>query len=101
MAWHGRQWRKPEATAAGDFQPCFGGHAMIAISEKRVFGRLKRRLQRKEGLTLHRYKGGKWFSDLGRFYTTDDRNFTFHTHIDLEYFAREYGVLKPTEQMAD
>ena len=70
----------------------------MCVSEKTVFGRLKRYYKR-EGLTLR--KSRHWTTDTGWLYTTDqDGGYIVDRHLDLETAAREAGVLLPSEQVA-
>ena len=70
----------------------------MCVSEKTVFGRLKRYYKR-EGLTLR--KSRHWTTDTGWLYTTtQDGDCITDRHLDLEAAAREAGVLRPSEQVA-
>ena len=72
----------------------------MCVSEKTVFGRLKRYYKR-EGLILHKARDCDWTTDTGWLYTTDqDGGYIVDRHLDLEAAAREAGVLQPSEQVA-
>ena len=59
-----------------------------------------RRHLEKEGLILRKCKkNSRWYSDQGDYYTTDTNNALRDTHIPLEAWAREYGILKPFEEL--
>ena len=62
----------------------------MIVPESLLFQRLKRVLKF-EGLHLHRYRGKRWFTDLGRYYVTNDYNLVDSSHIDLQVWGRELG----------
>jgi hypothetical protein len=70
------------------------------ISEVALFTRLSRKLK-KEGLSLHRCSvSSQWSSSLGRYYTVDvNRNTIESSHIDLEEWAKNEGVIKSWETL--
>ncbi|TAK27416.1 MAG: hypothetical protein EPO40_17505 [Myxococcaceae bacterium] len=70
--------------------------APVTITERTVLRRLNRDLA-KEGLAIRvcRYDS-RWYSQTGRYYCTEGRMIT-HENVNLELWAREAGVLKPTE----
>jgi Fe-S cluster biosynthesis and repair protein YggX len=75
----------------------------MTVSEAALFARLKRKLWREERLTLRRCSDrSPWRQDLGRYYMTNDRNHIAGYHVsDLEDFARDLGVMRADEQLAD
>ena len=63
------------------------------LSERGLFLRVKRRLAR-EGLYLKTCREDSRGVDyLGRHYTVNDRNVVHDTHIDIQAFAQELGVV--------
>lgn len=71
----------------------------ITITKKAAIARINRKL-RKECEYLHTLRGQRWWSDLGDHYVTNGRNHTVATHVDIESYARELGVLGQHEQVA-
>ncbi len=73
----------------------------VPISERALIARINRKLK-PEGEKLKTLRGERWFSDLGRYYTVDEnRNAVRDTHVNLEDWGRELGVLKAWERLAD
>ena len=69
------------------------------ISLLALEGRMRRHLE-KEGLILRKCKqNSRWYSDQGDYYTVNENNAVRDTHIPLEEWAREYGILKPFEEV--
>lgn len=77
-----------------------------SLSERAVFARVSRRLNR-EGLFLHRCPfNSRYFSELGRYYETNERNHICGTRwltskIDLLDYAKELGVVDQGAEMAE
>ena len=64
-----------------------------APSDRAIYLRLKRRLAR-EGIHLRTCReNSRWFNDLGRHYTFNDNNAVDATHIDIDDWARELGIV--------
>lgn len=65
---------------------------------------LIKRINRKlapEGERLRTYRGRHWNSDLGWHYIIDvNRNGLVQGHVDVEKLAREMGVMREHEQIA-
>jgi hypothetical protein len=74
----------------------------ITVSERALFARLKRHLA-KEGEYLRKCpQQSRWFNELGEYYTVNlSSNFITAKHISLEQWARECGVLKGYEELAE
>jgi hypothetical protein len=71
-----------------------------SVTERALYHRVQRRLSHDgERLKTCSYSS-RWFSDLGRYYAVDCNNNICHTHIDLESFGRELGVLAKFESLA-
>jgi hypothetical protein len=76
------------------------------LTEDAVIARCNRKLDQDSWL---RVRKARWIedgpylkpnSDLGRFYVADvNCNFLVYTHVDLEAYARELGVLRPHESI--
>ncbi len=71
------------------------------ISEKALYERIDRKL-RAMGECLRRCReGSRWFNNLGRYYSISIAfNAVRDTHIDLEAWGRDLGVLGPNEVLA-
>lgn len=84
---------------------------MVAVTPRAIMKRINRRLWRPDDggySQLHEGRGvwhqGSWYPDhnLGRYYIIDhQRNFLTHSHLDLEDFAREMGVMSNSEKIAE
>ncbi len=73
----------------------------MIITENNVFARLKRHYA-KQGLSLKKCRDGRWINATGRYGLVDNSTNTWIvTHIDLERDAREEGVLRPMETVAE
>ena len=73
----------------------------MIVTENNVFARLKRHYA-KQGLSLRKCRDGKWIQTTGRYGLVDDsKNTWIATHIDLEQDARDEGVLRPSESIAE
>ncbi|CRI63748.1 conserved hypothetical protein [Thiocapsa sp. KS1] len=71
------------------------------VSERALFARLSRRLA-KDGDILKKCRfDSRWYGDFGNYYIVDSRNAISATHVDLEGWAREMGVLQPWERLED
>ncbi len=74
----------------------------VLVSERAVLQRLNRALAHEVKVIRVCKETSRWFRDCGRYYLVDlNFNAIRDSHIDLEAFAREEGVLKPFEAMAD
>lgn len=75
----------------------------MTVSECAIEARVRRALAR-EGEVLRKTRpGNTWVKvDLGDYYTEDPRTrFATRRHCDLEQLARECGVLRPGEVIAE
>ena len=72
----------------------------MIVPERFLFQCL-RRVLKFEGLHLHRYGGKRWFTDLGNYYVTNDSNGVDSSHIDLQVWGRELGVIGKEDKLAD
>ena len=73
----------------------------MIITENNVFARLKRHYA-KDGLSLKKCRDGKWIQTTGRYGLVDGAtNSWVDHHIDLEQRARDEGVLRPSESIAE
>ena len=72
------------------------------VTERALAARVRRALQ-KDGIDLKTCRAdSKWFNDTGRWYTVDlATNSLRDRHIDLEGWAREMGLLKSYEEVAE
>lgn len=70
----------------------------MIVSEKALISRINRRLAH-GGTVLKKTRGQRWRSSVGDFYEIDG-NTIVSTHVDLEDWARELGVLRPSERLA-
>ena len=72
------------------------------VTEAALFARVKRRIWREDQLMLHRCsENSRWFQAQGRYYTVNMNNWVDDTHIDLEFYAREVGVLRADEALVE
>jgi hypothetical protein len=73
----------------------------VLVSEKALYQRINRKL-RAQGETLHRSRGGRCAIELGEYYTVNTEiNGVVDSHLDLEDFGRELGVLRPYEALRE
>jgi len=71
------------------------------VSRRAVFARIARKLE-KRGEYLHSCpQKSRWYSQLGEYYVTNDRNNIEDTHRTLENLAHEEGVLRAYEQIEE
>jgi hypothetical protein len=71
-----------------------------AITERALFQRLKRRLEKHYGQLLRKSREGRVMIDLGEYYAIDIyRNVIVRTHIDLEQLAKDEKVMHPLEKL--
>lgn len=87
--------RQKERLAMLDVKPIKFG----VVSECALIQRIKRKLAH-EGDRFCVYRGGRWESDLGRYYVVNASNWLTARDIDLEAFAREIGVMHEAETLA-
>lgn len=73
---------------------------MQAISERALVARINRHLKGAEVVKTCR-RESRWFQELGRFYSHNERNFVTQTDIHLEELGRELGVLREGESVAE
>ncbi len=74
---------------------------MTGVSEGALIKRINRRLA-PECQRLHKLRGDRWESTLGRYYIIDGiRNQAIASHCDLEEVARDLNVLRPGETLAE
>ena len=73
----------------------------MTVTENNVFARLKRHYA-KHGLSLKKCREGRWLSFIGKYGLVDDStNAWVDYHFDLEQRARDEGVLRPSESVAE
>jgi hypothetical protein len=80
-----------------------GRYVMVRVSEKIVEDRVRRALRR-EGEVLRKTRPGNTWAraDFGDYYTVDPHTrFPERRHCDLTQLARECGVLRPGEVIAE
>lgn len=72
------------------------------VTRRALEARMKRHLA-KEGVILRKCKAdSRWFNDLGEYYAVDERtNTVVHKDMNIGAWAREVGVLKPFEEVAN
>lgn len=69
------------------------------VTERALFARLSRRLA-KDGEILKKCRfDSRWYNDFGSYYTVNQFNAISATHMDLEDWARELGVMQPWERL--
>jgi hypothetical protein len=72
----------------------------VPVTTRALIQRLNRRLAR-EDQQVHAYRGGRWESDLGRYYIVNmNRNVIVARHVNLEALGRDLEVLRPWEALA-
>lgn len=73
------------------------------VSENAVFQRLKRHLEKSEGVLLRKGRDNNQARlDVGRYYTQDiNNNSIVHTHINLELYAKDESVMLANEVMVE
>ena len=70
------------------------------VSKRALIARVNRKLP--EHHRIKTLRGERWFSNLGRYYEVDEyTNAVINTHLDLEAYAKELGVLKGWEKLED
>ena len=68
------------------------------VSTRALLARINRKLP--EHHRVKTLRGERGFSDLGRFYEVNEYfNRVENTHLDLEEYAKELGVLKGWERL--
>lgn len=73
----------------------------VPITHRALVQRINRVLA-KEGEQLKSYRGGKWDSDLGRYYIIDlNRNVLVRGDVDLEALGRKLKVLAEYEAIEE
>jgi nitric oxide reductase activation protein len=73
----------------------------MTISESAVTQRIRRRLRQTLQM-LRKTRGERQEVDCGRYYVIDTNlNALLWHHVDLEAFAREHGVLRAHESVAE
>ena len=73
----------------------------VPVSRRAIEGRLRRYLLKEDGSMLHKTRGTRWATDLRTYHTVTAQNFIDWAFDDLEQAARETGVLKPFEYLAE
>ncbi len=74
---------------------------MVPVSQRALLQRINRALAKDEEM-VKRLRGEKWEHEMGRYFKVDfNRNFVLEKHVDLEATAKELGVIKPWEKMAE
>ena len=73
----------------------------VPVTERAVVQRLNRALRPQE-MVLKACRSGQWHAELGDWYLVNFRyNAVYRKHVDLEAMAREEGVLKDWEEVAE
>jgi hypothetical protein len=73
---------------------------LAPVSERALIGRINRRLDRDNKKLFKSRPGSRLEANVGRFYVVDVwRNTVVDTHVDLESYGRELGVLAEWEQL--
>lgn len=73
----------------------------VKISVRALEARMKRHLL-KSGIVLRKCKAdSRWYQELGEYYAVSASNEVSHKDVNLEEWARESGVLKPFEIVAN
>ena len=73
----------------------------VPVLRRAVITRINRSLK-PEGQRLRAVRGERARRDLGDYYVQDfQRNLGLQTHVDVEDFARELGVLKSWERLVE
>jgi len=73
---------------------------LAPVSERALIGRINRRLGRDYKKLFKSRPGSRLEANVGRFYVVDVwRNTVVDTHVDLESYGRELGVLAEWEQL--
>ena len=71
----------------------------VKISERALFQRINRRLKR-DGERLQTARSQSTELSIGRYYIVNgDGNYVLHQHVDLEAWGREFGLIRPWEQV--
>ena len=74
----------------------------VPVSARAAIQRINRKLA-PDGEKLKRCReGGRWLSDLGRYYVLDvNRNVLLTRHVDLDALGRKLKVLAPWESVVE
>ena len=73
----------------------------MTITESALVQRIRRKLRQTQQM-LRKARGERQQVDCGRFYVIDTNlNALLWHHVDLEAFAREFGVLRINESVAE
>ena len=73
----------------------------VPVTKRALIQRINRVLV-KQGEALRTTRGRRWWSNLGDHYTVDvDRNWIVATHVDLEGYGHELGVLQGYERVEE
>jgi hypothetical protein len=73
----------------------------VKISVRAAEGRIRRKLKA-DGQQLVKIKeGSRWFDQYGPYQVVNDRNVVEAHGCTLEQLAKDSGVLKPYEEIAD
>ncbi|MEJ5370230.1 MAG: hypothetical protein WHT08_18110 [Bryobacteraceae bacterium] len=73
---------------------------LAPVSERALIGRINRRLDRDNKKLFKSRPGSRLEANVGRFYVVDVwRNTVVDTHVDLESYGRELGVLAEWEKL--
>ena len=74
------------------------------VTERALVQRINRKLAHggRLGQKLHKYRGGRWRTNLGDFYVIDgETGFLVQTHVDLEQYGRQVGALAEWEALSE
>lgn len=73
----------------------------VPITQRALIQRINRVLAR-DGQQLKAYRGGKWESDLGRYYIVDlNRNRLLRGDVELDDLGRELDVIAGYEKLEE
>ena len=64
----------------------------VGVYDQPLLDRRERRALKKQGLALHRTRGGRQQIELGDYYVTDGNNILIEHHCDLEILGRGVGL---------
>jgi hypothetical protein len=74
----------------------------IKITERALLARINRKLAKDESTLRKARENSHWLSTTGDYYEVDWRtNAITRTNVGLEKYAKDLGVLKPYEVLAD
>lgn len=72
---------------------------MGKVTENALVLRIKRALAKEDKVLKKCRADSRWYSDFGDYYVVNAFNALEDTHVDLEAFAKELGVLRHGESL--